>query len=165
VTSNEIEQVYRRFGASVHRRCRAILRDEAMAEDAVHEVFVRLMRYNADLTDPVAALAWLNRVGERCCFDLLKKHKSRETTSPLPSIEDSPCSDQLDKRLAARDIVMRFWQRLGRRQRAVAVGYYVDGLSQDELARRLRRTRRTIYTDLKRIEAAAGRFRATVGSV
>ena len=39
----DVESLYRRYGPQVLRRCRFLLRDEAQAVDAMHDVFVELL--------------------------------------------------------------------------------------------------------------------------
>ena len=47
----DIEVAYRRYGPMVVRRCRALLNDQEQAVDAMHDVFVRLMRSGDRLDD------------------------------------------------------------------------------------------------------------------
>jgi DNA-directed RNA polymerase specialized sigma24 family protein len=56
-----IIQAYRQYGFLVLRRCRRILRDEAAGEDALQEVFVRLMRYGRAFQKAESKVLWLSR--------------------------------------------------------------------------------------------------------
>ena len=49
--SIDVEAYYRRYGPQVLRRCRFLLRDEERAVDAMHDVFVQLLRYQGALKD------------------------------------------------------------------------------------------------------------------
>ncbi|HEX4621951.1 MAG TPA: sigma factor, partial [Myxococcaceae bacterium] len=40
----DVEAAYRQYGPMVVRRCRKLLQDEAAAVDAMHDVFVQLIR-------------------------------------------------------------------------------------------------------------------------
>ena len=40
----QVDELYRRFGPAIFRRCLKLLRDPAEAEDATQEVFVRVFR-------------------------------------------------------------------------------------------------------------------------
>jgi RNA polymerase sigma-70 factor (ECF subfamily) len=46
-----VEDLYRRYGPMVMRRCRQLLRDEDQALDATQDVFVRLMERSDRLRD------------------------------------------------------------------------------------------------------------------
>jgi len=165
LTSDQVAELYRRYGASVYRRCRRILRDDALAHDALQEVFVRLWRYGAELSEEPSTLAWFNRVAERCCFDLLNK-RSR---SPVVEAHDDAVPDTTTQPFAERvadlDAVARFLTRLDARSRSVAVHYFIDELEQDEIAARLSCTRKTVYNCLQTIKHRAAQFGARLRSV
>lgn len=160
---DEIEAVYRRYGGAVRRRCLAILRDEAMASDALQEVFVRLMRWGTGPEPPRSMLAWLYRTADRCCFDALAGRARRER--PVDDIDVAGPPVAADERVAARELVLRVWHRLGERAREIVTGYFIDELSQDELAAKLGCHRKTVHNELARVveraRKLAGRRSAT----
>src|SRR5262244_506131 len=82
MTSEEVAEAYRRYGSLVLRRCRRILRDPAAGEDALQEVFVRLMRYGRAFHQANSKVLWLYRVADRCCFDLLTR-RSGSAEAPM----------------------------------------------------------------------------------
>ncbi|HWM85808.1 MAG TPA: sigma factor, partial [Kofleriaceae bacterium] len=47
----DTEEFYRRYGPMVLRRCRQLLHDDERARDAMHDVFVKLLRYQDRLED------------------------------------------------------------------------------------------------------------------
>jgi RNA polymerase sigma-70 factor (ECF subfamily) len=51
----DIEGHYRRFGPMVLRRCQALLRNDGQAEDAMHDVFVAVLRSGDRLRDDAPA--------------------------------------------------------------------------------------------------------------
>ena len=83
MTEEEVADAYRRYGSLVLRRCRRILRDDAAGEDALQEVFVRLMRYGDAFHQAESKVLWLYRVADRCCFDLLARRGARAEASTL----------------------------------------------------------------------------------
>src|SRR5688500_12820681 len=66
-----LRQLYDRFGARLYGVAHRILRDEALAEDAVQEAFVKIWR-NAGKFDPArgSALGWVVIIVRRAAFDL-----------------------------------------------------------------------------------------------
>jgi RNA polymerase sigma-70 factor, ECF subfamily len=60
--SREIEAVYRRRYGKFLRVAVAILRDEQLAEEAVHDAFVRALRHRRGFDDRGALDAWLWRI-------------------------------------------------------------------------------------------------------
>src|SRR5690242_10060674 len=73
----EVGEIYRKYGHLVLRRCEVVTRQPALAQDALQEVFVKVMRYGSELRTAEAPLRWLYRVADRCCFDLLSRTKRR----------------------------------------------------------------------------------------
>ena len=58
----DVEAHYLRYGPMVLRRCRALLRNEARAEEAMHDVFVSVLRFEERLSDEApGALLHANR--------------------------------------------------------------------------------------------------------
>ena len=77
--SDEVSNIYERYGALMRRRCRRILRDDALADDALQEAFVNLIRYGAQFRAADAKLRWLYRIVDRCCFGQLDRRRPAES--------------------------------------------------------------------------------------
>ena len=45
ITRSDVEDLYRRYGHVIFRRCRALLGREEEAMDAMQEVFIRALKY------------------------------------------------------------------------------------------------------------------------
>lgn len=135
----QLEDAYRTYGYLVLRRCRAVLRDEDLAKDALQETFMRVMRYGDALAQADAPLRWLYRVSDRVCFDALDR--GRKAPSRPGDDDDPPAVPDLarlpDRAAADRDLVLRFLHKLDDPMRTLTVLYFVEGLSQDEIASEL----------------------------
>lgn len=153
LASPEIRAIYERYGHLLLRRCRAIVRDEAGAEDALQEVFVNLMRYGAAFRDAKAKLAWLYRVADRCCFALL----DRRRRAPVPTGEATPERIDASDDPSARHEVLSALGALDEDERTLAVLAFIEERDQGEIGRILGVSRQTINKRLKhlRVHAAA----------
>ena len=67
----DVEQSYRQYGPLVLRRCRRLLRDDALALDAMQDVFVQAMRRRDQLHDAAPAALFL-RMATNVCLDRLR---------------------------------------------------------------------------------------------
>jgi RNA polymerase sigma factor (sigma-70 family) len=152
---DEVADAYRRYGHLVLRRCQRILRNDATAEDALQEVFVRLWRFGDGLRQAESKVSWLYRVADRCCFDLLERRGAR-AEAPLDEAgaAASRAANQAET-LADRDIVLRFLDRFDDRVKQLAVLHYVDELTQEEIARATGWSRQTVSRKLKLLHARA----------
>ena len=59
----------------VLRRCRRLLRDEARAEEAMHDVFVEVLRREGALTDQAPA-SLLYRIATNTCLTAIQSRAS-----------------------------------------------------------------------------------------
>ena len=145
VTSDELAELYRRYGHLVLRRCRSILRDEAEALDAMQDVFVRALRYSRSIDRAESRLGWLYRTAERCCFDRLRKGSRQVTVEPqtLERVARSGI-DSPQAAAEAREVILAFLGRFDEKVQRVAVLHYVDGMPQEEIASTLGWSRRTV---------------------
>jgi RNA polymerase sigma-70 factor (ECF subfamily) len=125
---------YRTHGPMVLRRCRALLRNEDAAVDAMHDVFVQLLRHGErlDLSRPASLLL---RIATNTCLNRARSARRRP-------------EDGVDARLlaiAAEVTPEHGWLarlHLGsalrdelRSTRLIAVLHHVDGLTLEEVAR------------------------------
>lgn len=152
-TSHEIdiEALYRRYGPMVLRRCRALLRNEEDALDAMHETFVRLLRARAHLDDR-APSSLLHQTATRICLNVLRSRRRRPEflVDPEANTSGSAAADDPDallERIAAaghsddglsRFLAFRVLGRLFRDElestQTLAVLHLHDGLTLEEVA-------------------------------
>jgi len=85
----DAEQVFFRHGAAMLRHAQLLLGRDALAEDAVQEALVRVIRLNPSLQDETHEKAWLLAVTGNICRDFLRKMKRRKETA-LPEWFDRP---------------------------------------------------------------------------
>lgn len=153
LTNQEVAEVYRQYGHLLLRRCRLLLRDPALADDALQEVFIKVMRYGGELRHAEVKVRWLYRVADRCCFDLLKKRKQRaEVDAPVEEVGPHPAVQ-----LELRDAAIKVLHRLNSKERRIAVMAFVDGMSQEAIASETGWSRQTINKKLQAIRKRAGR--------
>lgn len=154
-TEGRVSDLYRRFGAVIYSRCRRLLKDDALAEDATQEIFVRVMRHIESAPDDQAALAWIYRISTNYCLNQIRdRSRQAEPVEELPeSATDHPEPELLDRELA-----MKLVARAPENLRAPAILYYVDGLEQEQIAKTLGISRRTVINRLNDFMARSRKF-------
>lgn len=70
----DVDTLYRTYGPMVLRRCRAMLKDEDAALDAMQETFVLLLRKQESLTDE-APSSMLYTFATNVCLNQLRRRK------------------------------------------------------------------------------------------
>jgi RNA polymerase sigma factor (sigma-70 family) len=147
--------LYARYGRSVFRRARTILGDDDAAKDAVQEVFLRVMRADDSTANVDNSLAWLYRATTNLCLNRLRDSKRRQEILSGWKPEDRE-SDNANARVVVRQILEQVPEEL----QDIALYYYVDELSHEEIAEILGVSRRTVGNRLAAFHLRVGEFLA-----
>ena len=150
-------ELYDRFGRVAYGLARRILRDDALAEDAVQEGFLAAWRSAARFVPERAkASTWLLTLVHRRAVDLVRREERRraETLDERAHAADAS-SDEMVWLRFERERVQAALARLPDQQReAIELAYY-GGFTQSELAERLGQPLGTIksrmFTGLSRL--------------
>ena len=150
---------------------RLILRDYALAEDAVQDAFVDAWRSLPGLRDPERFQAWLTTLLIRSCQDSRRRARRRTIEMPLPSTDGPNVADH-QATFVVIDQIERGLSGLTVDQRTVLVlTYYLDlpiaesasvlgiptGTMKSRVHRALLALRATVDADERPIATAAER--------
>jgi RNA polymerase sigma factor (sigma-70 family) len=137
----------------VFRRARTLLGDGESARDVSQEVFVRAMSSSESAGLAENPLAWLYRTTTNLCLNRLRDSKRRHEIlaewKPTQSLVD-----HADARVTVKKILEHVPEEL----MDIAVYYYVDELSHDEIAEIVGVSRRTIGNRLAAFHVRVGEF-------
>jgi len=152
-------ELYDRFGRVAYGLALRILRDDALAEDAVQEAFLSAWR-RADTFMPERAKAstWLLTIVHRRAVDLVRREERRraepiEAAGDRPS--DGPAEDLVWLRYERERVQAALRQLPDQQREALELAYY-GGFTQSELAERLGQPIGTIKS---RMFSGLGRLR------
>ena len=110
-----------------------ILRDQALAEDALQNALVLAWRRLPHLRDPERFEAWIHRILVHACYD--EAHRSRHWTANVRVLTvDGPSAPDGTSTVADRDELERAFRRIPVEQRAVFVLHHYVGLPLVEIA-------------------------------
>jgi RNA polymerase sigma-70 factor (ECF subfamily) len=155
---DRFEDLYVRHGAAVFARCRRILDDHALAEDAAQETFLRVHHHirSAPAHDSDETLRWMFRIATNYCLNMLRDRRRRPVpTADLSHLADHDSGEDL---LADRDLGRRLTLHAPEHIRAVAWRYHVEGLAQQEIADEFGISRRTVVNYLGAFTTFARKF-------
>jgi RNA polymerase sigma-70 factor (ECF subfamily) len=135
-----LAEIYDRFGAVAYGLALRVLRDEALAQDAVQDAFLAVWRTATSFSaDRGAARTWVLTLVHRRAVDLVRREERRRG-DPLESAPE-PASDELTDQQAwlrfERERVQAALRRLPDQQREALELAYYGGFSQSQLAERL----------------------------
>jgi RNA polymerase sigma-70 factor (ECF subfamily) len=157
----DIERLYRQNGHVVLRRARALLRSDAEAHDALHDVFLDLLRRPEQLDGVARPIAWLYRATTHHCLNRLRNRDGRaRILRALPRAEDP--SPRGERSAELRELLARLPEPLAE----VAVYYYLDEMTHEEIAGVLGCSRRHVgdLVDRLRCHVAAESLDPRVGT-
>lgn len=139
---SSIEVLYKKLGRGVLARCRRLLKSQQAAEDATHEVFVKLMRSIDSLPTDEAAAAWVHRIATNHCLNLLRD--SRRRTASVAALPDGFEHDEVEETVLRENFASRVLERAPDALKAPAVLYHLKGMDQSRVASWLGISRRTL---------------------
>ena len=144
-----LKELYDRFGARLYGIAHRILRDNALAEDALQEAFVKIWR-NAGKYDRArgSALGWVVIIVRRAAFDLRPREPVAEPDEIAAIAAEEPETGMLDPGVA------RALAALPETQRRALLLSYVYGLTHAELAAAMGAPLGTVKSWVRRAAAA-----------
>jgi RNA polymerase sigma-70 factor (ECF subfamily) len=159
LTWDELEALYVRYSRSVYRRARELLADEEAARDATQEVFMRVIRAQGKLPIEPTPTAWLHVVTTNFCLNQLRDRSRRKallTSKYAPGNDVAPAGE-------SRAILLEILNRVPEDLQDIAVYFFLDELTYDEIARLVGVSRRTVCNRLAAFRAAVDALFPKVG--
>ena len=154
---NAFEEVVDRYGLRVLRTARLILRDEALAEDATQETFLKAWRQIGTLRDEEPG-PWLNRIATN---EAISSYRRRHRFQALAERFGRLGGGKRDVSTEAKMDLARALDQLGADQRAAVVLHYYQDLSVEDTAKALNVP---VDTMKSRLKTALRRLRELTGS-
>jgi RNA polymerase sigma-70 factor (ECF subfamily) len=150
VTRHNFDQLYRTHAANAFRRACQILSDDAEAHEVVHDVFLSLYERPEQHAGRSSMSTFIYRAITNACLNRLRDHKNRvrlierhSTSLPLPAASVTAPDDRLQLRMLL--------ERIPEQLALVAVYYYMDELTHEEIARVMGCSRRQVGLLLERL--------------
>lgn len=128
------------------------LRDEHLAQDALQESFIRVLKNIHKLQNPELFIAWLNQINFHVCYDMQKERmKFGAGTDPeqlelIPAEKGTP--DEFIE-IDMRRYIMQQIENLPVTESQVIIMKYYQDMSLDEIGNMLNISRSTVKRYLK----------------
>jgi RNA polymerase sigma factor (sigma-70 family) len=148
--SHAIEELYRLHAPAAFRRARRMLGDEADAHEVVQDVFVSLLQQPAQYAGDSSLATFLYSAVTHACLNRIRSRRTRERLgahggSATSRSQPMNAEDQLALHSALRELPEQLAH--------IAVYYYMDELTHDEIGRIIGCSRRQVGKLLDRISA------------
>lgn len=137
----EFTRIYNIYVDDIFRLCFTYLKNESDTEDAVQEVFVKLLKYNGTFESEEHTKAWLIVTASNYCKDILK-HWWRKRKN----IDDY--AEIIGKDKIQVDEMMELIINLPDKYKTVIYLYYYEGYNSRQIAKMLHKPEGTIRSYL-----------------
>lgn len=131
--TDDVSEWYASHGPMVLRRCRVLLRDEADAVDAMHDVFLEVVR-RKDRLAVEAPSAFLWRTATNLCLNRIRSRRRRPQDADTDLVERIARAPDAEDQALVRRWLDRLFGGEPASTRTMAVLHLVDGLTLPEVA-------------------------------
>ncbi len=143
----------------VLRRCRAMLKNEEVAVDAMQDTFVQLIRYKGKLSGD-APSSLLYRMATNVCLNKIRSSNRHPETSGDNLLERIAGIDETEPRVMARRMLADLFSGEKVSTRTIAVLHLLDGMTLEEVAREVNMS---VSGVRKRLRPLRGKLRELEG--
>ncbi len=152
--SNAFAELYAATYQKQYRYSYRYLKDEYLAQDALQETFIQVLRNINRLRDPELFIAWLGRINFRVCYDMKKKLGSggmvEEGIAEIEGIhsqEGRPEEEAVE--VDSRKYIMEQIMSLPVTESQAIIMRYYQNMQLDEIADQLNVSRSSVKRYLK----------------
>ncbi len=146
ITRSDVEDLYRRYGHVVFRRCRALLGQKEEAEDAMQEVFIRALKYGRGFRRGKEPLPWLLTIATRLCFDR-RRLRARNVGLKADAVAAPPGLTP-----EQRALLLQHLEKFDSLTREIVLCYHLEEMTMEEISAHVGRSRKTVGKRLARFK-------------
>lgn len=138
ISKEEFEHLYNKFGPMVLRRCRFLLKDDLKAQDAMQDVFVRILESNYRKQDLCSSLFFTTATN--VCLNQIRSDKYRNHLQ-IETLADFIKDKVSEKQIEITDISLLLDMIFSQRDsldRKIAILHFVDDFTLEETAAKMK---------------------------
>ncbi len=150
-----LEDLHQKYSGVIFYKCKNFLTDGEEAKDAVQETFLSAYKALDRFDKKHTYLAWLYQIATNVCLKILRKRKRGKKAINLTRNAELSFSPQEEGKIMAREIIETVVNELDEREQVIFVSYFIDGLSQGQIAENLGISRRTVVKKVKQLRLKA----------
>jgi RNA polymerase sigma factor (sigma-70 family) len=148
-----LTRLYAAYGPVVYRRALVLLRNQDEAKDAMQEAFVRVVAEHHTFRGEAPVLRWMYRITTNLCLNRIRQRKSHPlVTDPedILRLVEQKSGDGVD-----RTTILQIMERLDELTQQIAVYYYLDDMTMDEVGETVGCSRKTVQKKLDGFKKSA----------
>lgn len=150
-----LEVLYSTHGGAVFGRCRYLLKERTAAEDAMHDVFAKVLSNERQFRAEASPLTWLLKIATNHCLNVMRSsraawHRQYEQLQVVRGDSHDGANE-----MEVRNQVRRTLASVDLETQSAAIHYFVDEMTLEEVAALLERSVPTIRKRLQQFATAA----------
>ena len=151
---NDFDSLYRQYGPMVLRRCRALLKNEEKALDAMQDVFVRLIERKEKISKILYTAA------TNVCLNKLKADKLRSGPDfeVIAEIIEDNTNPAVEEKVETSVILDCIFSERDSKDKQIAILHYVDGYTLEETAKIMKLSVSGVRKRLGKIKDCAKKY-------
>ncbi|MEO1515937.1 MAG: RNA polymerase sigma factor [Bacteroidota bacterium] len=153
--------LYNRYIGKVYSKCISLLKDEALAQDAAQEIFVKIYLNLAKFSERSKFSTWVYSITYNYCIDYIRRQKKAKTifSDEMESAPGDIAEEVDDRELLEMEIgrLKRVLDEIPPGDKAVLLMKYQDDLSIRDISHILDKTESAVKMKLKRAKHKAQR--------
>lgn len=153
-----VNAVYESAAQFIYVRCRRMLRDRTLAQDATQEIFLKLLRSPEEIPTGDKFWPFVGRTTRNHCLNILRDTRGDPESVAPEFLPDRPGPD-MESHLVNKNFAERMLAAQPQHLRSLAMLHYVEGVAQTAIAAALDVSRRTVLYRLAEFTERAHRFR------
>lgn len=151
--------IYNRYSSKVYAKCISLLRDEALARDAMQEIFTKIFMNLSRFGQRSRFSTWVYSITYNYCIDFLRKRQKQQAMfsdelEDAPDIADDEVSDKVMLEMEVKTL-KNVLNEIPAGDKAVLLMKYQDEMSIKEIASVLDKSESAVKMKIKRAKARA----------
>jgi len=151
--------LYRRYAGKVFAKCISMLSDEALARDAVQDIFIKVFLNLSRFSEQSSFSTWLYSITYNFCIDIIRKKKkiSLVLSDDIERIGDKPEQEVPDSVLLEmkHDRLEKVLAQMHEGDRIILLMKYMDDMSIKDIADFFQKTESAIKMQIMRAKMKA----------
>lgn len=149
IENEKLEHLINEYGNEILRMCYLYLKDYQLAEDAVQETFIKIMKSYDSFLHQSSEKTWIIRIAINTCKNIMRNHWFSIIQS---NIEDYLSDEKVDpmQNILEKDSITRAIMKLNINDRKIIILYYYQELSVNEIAEIIGKTQNATLQQLHR---------------
>ena len=160
MTEYELEQMMNQYGDYIARTCYIYLKDWALAEDAVQEVFIKAYKHMSEFRKESSEKTWLTSIAINICKNYERTSWYRKVQIGIEKIETyNTLEEELINQIGQSDLLRQVMDLPIKYREVILLYYYQDfkvneiaeilGISESSIKMRLNRGRKKLKDDFE----------------